>query len=111
VCVRVASVPARSQFRPVAERRRRTVAGARLPGVGLAGAERVVVPRHVGADARQRPAGVAAVARSRTTSRFTPDHRRDRTGRSSVLHLRRVVVVGRVGRQFTSEQCHRPRQS
>ena len=113
VCLRVASIPARSQFRPVAERRRRTSAGARVSGVGLAGTERVVVPRprpH-GADAGERPAGVAVDARARTTSRFTPDHRRRRTGRPSVLHVRRVVVVGRVGRQFTSEQCHRPRQS
>jgi len=104
----VDSVPACSQFRPVIQCRRRPVAGARLPRLGLAGSERVVVPRPAGADAVHRLASVA-VDGAWTTSRLTVDHRRHRTVGPRPLHV--CGLVGRVGRRFTPAQRYRPRQS
>ena len=105
-CV-VASVPVRARFRPVAQRRRRQRAGARLPRVGLADAERVVVPRRrPPAHARHRLARLADGVGARPAARVAPDDRRRRGDGPRLLHVRRVV-----GRLAEPAQRHRPRQS
>jgi len=106
LCLRVGdSVPVREQFLPVAQRRRRPVAGPRLSRVGLADAERVVVPRRPAADARHGPAR-DAVGAARPTSRVAADRRRRRGVGPRLLHVR-----GAVQRVGPPAQRHRPRQS